>query len=318
MSRYVLKFIGGKYEGGEVALPDAGEVGIGRAQELAICLVEDMVSRHHAKLEISASGLVLTDLNSTNGTFVNGERIAKCEIEADDRVLVGTSIMRLVDQNAEGSVTRHDADHAITRTSVALDVPQAAANETGGNDTMSGDLADVAIADLLQLLGGNGRTGEIRLSCPQASAKLTLHAGALHAIIWEPAPHMSPIKALCRVMQVTMGTFVFTACEPGAITTAGAFSGRLEEALIEATRQNDEAARLREPFGPGPKTLRWAQPLGGRLSDLTATSLDVLQALWDEAATLEGVLDAYAGPDSEMLTILHELHQNGFIQAAAV
>ena len=104
MSRYLFTFIDGKYEGGQVVLPDTGEVGIGRAQELGICLVEDMVSRHHAKVEMAGNQVLLTDLSSTNGTFVNGERIHRAEIEHDDRVLVGTSIMRLVDTQAHAGV----------------------------------------------------------------------------------------------------------------------------------------------------------------------------------------------------------------------
>ena len=47
------------------------------------------VSRRHAKLSIAPGGLLLEDLGSTNGTFVNGERIASQRLQDGDRVTVG-------------------------------------------------------------------------------------------------------------------------------------------------------------------------------------------------------------------------------------
>ena len=49
-------------------------VQIGREGEIPLG-VDRFISRHHAALEPTASGVVLEDLNSTNGTFVNGERL---------------------------------------------------------------------------------------------------------------------------------------------------------------------------------------------------------------------------------------------------
>ena len=47
-----LRFISGKYQGGEFPLPDSGEIVIGRSSELDMVLVEDMVSRRHAKISV--------------------------------------------------------------------------------------------------------------------------------------------------------------------------------------------------------------------------------------------------------------------------
>ena len=58
-------------------------------REKMVGLVEDMVSRHHAKLELSAGQVLLTDLSSTNGTFVNGERITSIRLRDGDQVTVG-------------------------------------------------------------------------------------------------------------------------------------------------------------------------------------------------------------------------------------
>ena len=49
-SGFALRFISGKYQGGEFPLPGEKQVLIGRGGELDIVLVEDMVSRKHAKI----------------------------------------------------------------------------------------------------------------------------------------------------------------------------------------------------------------------------------------------------------------------------
>ena len=51
-SGFALRFISGKYQGGEFPLPADKEIVIGRGGELDIVLVEDMVSRKHAKITI--------------------------------------------------------------------------------------------------------------------------------------------------------------------------------------------------------------------------------------------------------------------------
>jgi hypothetical protein len=47
------------------------------------------VSRHHALIERGAGGLELVDLNSENGTFVNGERVVRRRLQRGDRVGLG-------------------------------------------------------------------------------------------------------------------------------------------------------------------------------------------------------------------------------------
>ena len=49
---YALRFISGKYQGGEFPLIDSGELVIGRASDLDLVLIEDMVSRKHAKISV--------------------------------------------------------------------------------------------------------------------------------------------------------------------------------------------------------------------------------------------------------------------------
>ena len=65
---FSLKFISGKYQGGEFPLTPGKQLIIGRSPELELALVEDMVSRKHAKLTVTDDGRVsIEDLGSSNG-----------------------------------------------------------------------------------------------------------------------------------------------------------------------------------------------------------------------------------------------------------
>ena len=64
-----------------------GDVIVGRSKESGLRISEGFVSRRHARLWLDGNRLLVEDLGSANGTFVNGERIiARTELEPGDRV----------------------------------------------------------------------------------------------------------------------------------------------------------------------------------------------------------------------------------------
>ena len=70
---------------------------IGRTEDNDIAMANDsFMSSHHARLEIRPDGSWLVDLNSTNGSFVNGQRvIADRTVRKGDRVQVGSTILEV-------------------------------------------------------------------------------------------------------------------------------------------------------------------------------------------------------------------------------
>ena len=80
-----------------------GNALIGRGQEAHVRLLDDGVSRHHARLKFDTGGnLYLCDLESRNGTFVNGRRIGEpTRLQAGDKVQIGrTTVLRFEYQDA--------------------------------------------------------------------------------------------------------------------------------------------------------------------------------------------------------------------------
>lgn len=84
-----LKVIGGKQSGKVIPLTTQKFL-IGREQDCHLRPNSELVSRHHCVFTQDDFGLRLRDLGSTNGTFVNGERLrGQVMLKAGDRVYIG-------------------------------------------------------------------------------------------------------------------------------------------------------------------------------------------------------------------------------------
>lgn len=66
-----------------------GENRIGRGGDCEIVIDDAEVSRHHARITVTSGGVTIEDLQSKNGTFVNGEKITFAELSDSDRVALG-------------------------------------------------------------------------------------------------------------------------------------------------------------------------------------------------------------------------------------
>ncbi len=83
--------IAGEQAGRMYKLTDQ-ELVMGRGSDVAILIEDDGVSRRHAKVSRQKGGsLTITDLGSTNGTFLNGERVASRVLKDGDKIQIGTT-----------------------------------------------------------------------------------------------------------------------------------------------------------------------------------------------------------------------------------
>lgn len=68
---------------------------IGRAPECAVVLGDTNVSRRHAQVALDDGTVVVTDLGSTNGTFLNARRVTRATVRPGDELTIGTSRLRV-------------------------------------------------------------------------------------------------------------------------------------------------------------------------------------------------------------------------------
>ena len=94
--RACLTVLTGQATGHVFKLTRGGPTVIGRAHNAEVRLVDDGVSRHHARLRLETDRLWVDDLESRNGTFVNGQRIeTSVALREGDKLQVGrATVMR--------------------------------------------------------------------------------------------------------------------------------------------------------------------------------------------------------------------------------
>ena len=70
---------------------------IGRLEDNDIVIDDDsFISSHHARIEIRPEGTWVVDLGSTNGCFVNGQRVAdERSVRKGDRIQVGSTVLEM-------------------------------------------------------------------------------------------------------------------------------------------------------------------------------------------------------------------------------
>ncbi len=71
------------------------ELFVGRREDCDVVVSDPSVSRRHARLVFREGEWILMDLDSTNGSIVNGERVARCVLKPGDHLLLGNEQLKV-------------------------------------------------------------------------------------------------------------------------------------------------------------------------------------------------------------------------------
>jgi hypothetical protein len=212
----------------------------GREDGVDIPVQDALASRRHAELRwTEGQGWSLADMNSRNGTFVNGQRITQ-EVRLDDgtQMQVGGQVFRL-----------HMLPPGGDPSSLSQQAPQISAQETMGpgfslNDlatqgaTFTGAIAEGGVLELLQFFQQTGKSGRLDLIGGQAASSIWLTSGApTHAT----CGLQSGLDALTILARTPPPRFAFhsdAVVAPGR-TIQGSGAG----VLMELARLLDEAGK---------------------------------------------------------------------------
>lgn len=105
-------------------LLDQKSVTLGRSEHCALRLLDADASREHAKLFSSIGGLTIVDLQSTNGTFVNGQRIgAARQLQEGDTIAIAGEAFTVKVEVDQSSATRMADVIDMTRIGGVIMVP---------------------------------------------------------------------------------------------------------------------------------------------------------------------------------------------------
>ncbi|MFA4875059.1 MAG: GGDEF domain-containing protein [bacterium] len=108
---YIL-FISGPLMGKMYYLEDQVTI-IGRAEDCNISISDPRISRRHLQISLVSGQAIIEDLGSTNGTFVNGERIATRVLKNSDLIHISSDTLFNFATGSEAERLFHEAMHQM-------------------------------------------------------------------------------------------------------------------------------------------------------------------------------------------------------------
>jgi len=298
---YSLRFLSGKNQGSEFVLVDPSEVVVGRSQEVDVAMVEGMVSRRHARFRVKDNIFTLEDLGSTNGTFVNGERIKHRALSTGDRVLIGTTIMRV----------------ELSNSPVGTKPPPLATNdpivesETTSRDVMSGELDQMGVPELIEMFATARQQLILEVDTQTDLAQVYIDDGLVLDCHSRRLGDGAPAeKVIFRIFSYQKGKF---SLRPFAEPAQRRLNRRIPELLVDGLFKLDELEVLRQKLpDPGSKIVA-ARPLKTPLRSLADADLDLFQ-LAHNVGEVEAIIDEAPQDDLEVARRLLTLMDGGFLR----
>lgn len=297
-----LRFLSGRCKGSEYVLSEGEEVVVGRGTDADLMLLEGIVSRHHARFTLFDGVLTVEDLGSTNGSFVNGDRVRQRRLEQGDRVLIGTSILKVVWSDAPAGT---EPELPVGLIGPGGDAPTAASGRK-----MTGQLEEVGVPDLLEMLLSSELSGVLVLRREGAEGRLTVRAGQVEAVRSTELPEAPPAKVIQRLLGWAHGTF---AIRPYELPEGQRIDLSIRQLLVETLFKLDELTMLRAKL-PGPEeALVLARPLGPSLRALSDAELDLVQ-LAHNARSVQQIFDETPETDWSAAQRLLRLIDGGYLR----
>src|SRR4051794_26267591 len=105
---YSLTLGRGREAGTRRCVEDAGTLGSHEGNTIVV--PDRTASRFHARVELDPIGFLLTDLDSTNGTFVNDLRVLSAYLEPRCRIRLGSAELEFVVEKEEQTLGLSTAD----------------------------------------------------------------------------------------------------------------------------------------------------------------------------------------------------------------
>jgi hypothetical protein len=295
-----LRFISGKYQGGEFPMVPSKEIVVGRSSDLDMVLVEEMVSRKHARIAYENDAVVIEDLGSTNGTFVNGEKIKRAQLKEGDRVLIGTSILKVIVMD-QGSNEQSRPNLEVV----------AAQRRTSASRTMSGSIDEVPLPDLLQLFSTSKKTGALVVRTEEDVGRIFLQKGVIYYATINDLVDLPPMKCIFRMLTWQKGLFDYDATDTREFPKP--VDVTVQEILMESLRQLDELNAFRDQLPALSARLALDTPIVPPLRDLAPDELDVLQ-LAHNFSRFGTMLDRSLATDVETARIVLKLIQKNYLR----
>lgn len=91
-----IRIVSGPQTGSVIPLQE-GQIVLGRGSDCTFPMESPGVSKHHAKIEVLAGKIIISDMGSSNGTFVNGVQIRNKSLQIGDKIALHQILLEVVE-----------------------------------------------------------------------------------------------------------------------------------------------------------------------------------------------------------------------------
>lgn len=86
---------------------------IGRVDDNTFQIADPSVSSHHCEIHLRGTDVVVRDLNSTNGTFINGQQVTESALKAGQTLKLGNVELKLEAEGQSGAAPKRQVDSTM-------------------------------------------------------------------------------------------------------------------------------------------------------------------------------------------------------------
>lgn len=263
-------------------------VAIGRHDSNDLAFNSRNVSNYHAEILNEGDAIVLHDLGSTNGSYVNEERVKRCNLQHGDRIRIGNNeiTVRLTNGDAKDSQPN---------------VPVIA--QRGGFRRAGTDHAGPTLKELLVGLCKQGQSVRLVLARNKNDQiEVYIHDGR---VVFAEAGKARAEKALYRAFEWHRGEFK-TEPFPANDSIPRSMTVPVETLVDEGEQQAKELDELFGKLPPPDAPLRLVESCKMRICDFTPAEMEVFQAVI-RYGTLGEAMENCPMTDLRVMTQVHAL-----------
>jgi FHA domain/Domain of unknown function (DUF4388) len=263
-------------------------VAVGRHDSNDLCFNSRNVSNYHAEILVEPEGLILHDLGSTNGTYVNEERVRRRILSQGDRIRIGGNeiIVRLT--NAEEARQ--------------VETPSPAIPRQGSFGRVGSDEARLALRDLLLNICRQNQSMRLVLSYGVREVAVYIHDGR---VIYAESGKARAEKALFRAFEWRSGEFLvepFPANDSVPRTMSVPVETLVDEGDLQAKELDELIGKLPPPDAP----LRLRESCKMRICDFTPPEIEVFLGLI-RYGTIDATVEELTMPDLRVMSLVYSL-----------
>ena len=276
------------------------EVVVGRGRYANIMIDDKQASRRHARIYAKDSELHIEDLDSINGTFVNGKGIDAARLAPQDTVEVANLRLLAIPAETDPKTVVLSPDAALS----------ALAEDTSATQCfrLAGPLVENSVFDMIGSLAESKETGTLMVRVGWGTGRIFVKEGHLIAAVIDTRPELTQRKALQRLLRASSGSLQFNPGE--TMDYEEPLGGDIESIRAEDKNHADEFIRLVKLMPAFDAPLSVADP-----TETTALSHDqreILQLIVDKKSVTP-VLDNFSGSDTDALKAVADFIEQGIV-----